>query len=159
MQGANKCITSTPGIKGIVSTNSTTYSAGPPVLKNGFLEYKVASAHYLPDGTTPFKGNYNLVMRSDVARCIYGFSSAPISASISVVSSDGNTNVSTSVTSEKNGWIALRADNFEFSAPVIQVKFEQKKTLSKQSITCLKGKLRKVVTSTKPKCPSGYKKS
>jgi hypothetical protein len=155
MSGANSCITGTPGIKGIVSTNSTTYSAGPPELVDGSLQYQVASAHYMPDGKTAFRGTYNLVMRSDVARCIYGFTSAPISASISVVSSDGNTNVATTVTGEHNGWISLSANNFEFSSPTIKVKFTQ--TDMKKSVTCTKGKTKKIVSGSKPKCPSGWK--
>jgi hypothetical protein len=176
MNGANNCFTSTPGIKGLVSTNSTTYSAGPPVFKDGALNYQVASAHFLPDGVTPFKGNYNLVMRSDVARCIYGFSNAPISASISVVSSEGSADVATTVAAEKDGWISLSANNFQFSSPTIQVKFTQdaavvtpkvnpsaapiapKPPVKQVTITCVKGKTSKKVSGTKPACPAGYKK-
>jgi hypothetical protein len=167
MNGANKCFTSTPGIKGIVTTNSTTYSAGPPALVNGTLNYQVASPHYLPDGTTPFKGNYNLVIRSDVARCIYGFSQAPISATISVTGADGSDEVATTVVGEADGWMHLAANNFEFSSPTIQVKLTQEGSIPnfsanvapktvKKSITCVKGKTTKTVTTAT--CPSGYKK-
>ena len=179
MNGADKCFSSTPGLKGIVGTNSVAYSAGPPEFKDGSLNYQVSSPHFNPDGTTPFKGNYNLVMRSDVARCIYGFSNAPIKASISVLSSDGNNDVATSVAAEKDGWISLSANNFQFSAPVIQVKFSQDalvatpvvaptlaptvapvtKPIAKAiTITCVKGKTSKKVTAVKPTCPSGFKK-
>ena len=177
MSGANSCFTKSPGLKGIVTTNSTAYSAGPPEFKDGTLNYQVSSPHFNPDGTTPFKGNYNLVMRSDVARCIYGFSSAPINASISVVSSEGSADVATTVAAEKDGWIALSANNFQFSAPTIQVKFTQEapvvpavaptatqvvvapKPTSKQvTITCVKGKTSKRVSAAKPTCPKGYVK-
>ena len=179
MSGANGCFTRTPGLKGIVTTNSVAYSAGPPEFKDGSLNYQVSSPHFNPDGTTPFKGNYNLVMRSDVARCIYGFSNAPIKASISVLSSDGNNDVATSVAAEKDGWISLSANNFQFSAPVIQVKFSQDalvatpevaptlaptvapvtKPMAKAiTITCVKGKTTKKVTGVKPVCPKGYLK-
>ena len=177
MSGANGCFTRTPGLKGIVTTNSVAYSAGPPEFKDGSLNYQVSSPHFNPDGTTPFKGNYNLVMRSDVARCIYGFSNAPIRASISVLSSDGNNDVATSIAAEKDGWISLSANNFQFSAPVIQVKFTQDapaiaapapqpttavvviKPVAKQiTITCVKGKTTKKVTAIKPACPKGYLK-
>ena len=157
MSGASSCITSTPGIKGLVSTNSTTYSAGPPELVDGSLQYQVASAHFMPDGKTAFRGTYNLAIRSDVARCIYGFTSAPISASISVVSSDGNTNVATTVTGERNGWISLSANNFEFSSPTIKVKFTQ--AVQKKRITCIKGKSKKVISGSNPKCPKGFIKT
>jgi len=161
MNGATKCFTSTPGIKGIVTTNSTTYSAGPPAFTDGSLNYKVASPHYEPDGTTPFKGNYNLVMRSDVARCIYGFSKAPISATISVTGGDGTAEVATTVVGESDGWLHLAANNFEFSSPTIQVKLTQagattRKTTSAKTINCVKGKITKTVTTAT--CPTGYKK-
>ena len=157
MKGADKCFTSTSGIKGIVSTNSTTYSQGPPVLANGSLNYQVSSTHFLPDGATPFKGTYNLIMRSDVARCLYGFSSAPISASISVISADGNNDVATTVAGEKNGWLSLSANNFEFSSPVIKVKLTQVGAKPKPvTIKCVSGKVAKSVTSLTPKCPVGF---
>jgi len=187
MSGANKCFTNTPGLKGIVTTNSTTYSAGPPEFKDGSLNYQVSSPHFNPDGTTPFKGNYNLVMRSDVARCFYGFTKAPIKASISVLSSEGSNDVATTIANEKDGWLSLTANNFQFSSPIIQVKLSQDapapatfpspsaspsavpatqpssapvapKTPSKSTITCIKGKTTKAVTGVKPVCPTGYKK-
>ena len=159
MNGANKCFTNTPGLKGIVTTNSTVYSAGPPEYKDGSLNYQVSAPHFNPDGTTPFKGNYNLVMRSDVARCIYGFSKAPIKASISIVSSDGVNDVATTVATEKDGWLSLSANNFQFSAPIIKVKFSQDAQVIKQvAITCTKGKVVKKVSAVKPVCPKGYKK-
>ena len=169
MNGSDSCFTKTPGIKGIVSTNSTTYSAGPPVLTDGSLQYQVASPHYMPDGKTPFKGFYHLVMSTETARCIYGFSAAPISASIQVVSADGTTDVATTSTAEKNGWLYLSATGFTFSAPTIKVKLEQQSSApvvsapiavntKKITITCVKGKTTKKISGTNPKCPTGYTK-
>jgi hypothetical protein len=174
MNGSNACFTSTPGLKGIVTTNSTVYSAGPPAFKDDSLNYQVAAPHFNPDGVTAFKGNYNLVMRSDVARCIYGFSKAPISASISIVSADGNNDVATTIAAEKDGWLSLSANNFQFSSPIIQVKLTQDAPAAeaspeavkpvapapkpKKTITCVKGKTTKKVTGTNPACPKGYKK-
>ncbi len=176
MNAANPCFTSGPGVKGIVTTNSTTYSEGPPTFADGSLNYKVASAHFAPDGSV-FKGNYNLVMKSDVARCIYKFSSAPIKASIEVVSENGDTsNVATTAANEKDGWLYLSANNFTFSAPTVKVKLSQdapvtqvvpvvpapatqRKPSAKQiTITCFKGKTSKKVTAAKPVCPKGYVK-
>ena len=161
MNGADKCFTNTPGIKGVVTTNSTTYSAGPPVLADGTLNYKVASPHFNPDGTV-FKGTYNLVVRSDVARCLYHFTNAPINASISITSADGQPELATTVVGEKDGWLYLSANNFEFSSPTVQVKLSQDAPKSvptkatPKKITCVKGKVSKVVTSAT--CPTGYKK-
>jgi hypothetical protein len=163
MQSADRCFTSGDGVKGLVTTNSTTYSAGPPSFTNGTLNYVVASPHYSSDGSV-FKGNYNLVIKSDVARCLYGFSKAPINATISVTSADGTPEIATTVVGEKDGWLYLKANNFEFSAPTVQVKLTQDGfvapkapiTTKSKTITCLKGKLTKVVSTAI--CPAGYKK-
>ena len=124
LTNANSCFATGAGLKGIVTTNSTAYSEGPPAFKDGSLQYTVASAHYNPDGSV-FKGTYNLVMRSDVARCLYKFTNAPIKASISVISSDGSADVATTVSNETGGWLYLSANNFTFSTPTVQVKLSQ----------------------------------
>ena len=171
IDGANSCFKSGSKVTGIVTTNSTQYSAGPPSFdkSEGSLVYKVAAPHYASNGDV-FKGSYNLVMRSDIARCIYGFTKAPIKAELSIVSADGVPQIATTVLGEKDGWVSLSAQNFEFSAPVIKAKLTQEaeptptpsatpKPISKAvTITCIKGKATKKVTAVKPKCPTGYKK-
>jgi hypothetical protein len=159
MNGANRCFRDGSGVKGILTTNATAYSEGPPKFTNGFLNYQVAGLHYASDGKTLNEGVYDMVMKSSVARCLYGFSAAPISASISVTSAEGEKKVATTVVSEKNGWLKLAAYGFTFSSPTISVKLSQPKVVAKKStITCVKGKLIKKVTAVGPKCPSGYKK-
>jgi hypothetical protein len=177
MEGANNCFKDTKSVTGIVTTNSTQYSAGPPVFDKteGSLNYQVAAPHYATD-KSDFKGTYDLVIRSDVARCIYGFSKAPINATISITSSDGTPQIATTLIGEKDGWVFLRAKNFGFSAPVIKAKLSQEaevvvtptptptpsasaKPVAKAvTITCIKGKTNKKVTAVKPKCPTGFKK-
>jgi hypothetical protein len=170
MSGASECFADSNKITGIVTTNSTQYSAGPPKFtkSEGTLDYQVSSPHFGTTGDV-FKGSYDLVMRSDVARCIYGFSKAPINATLSITSSDGTPQIATTVIGERNGWLYLQAKNFEFSAPVIKAKLTQeaeiapvvpvKATAKKSTITCTKGKITKKVSALKPKCPSGYKKA
>jgi hypothetical protein len=127
----------------------------------------VASTHYEADGTTIFKGTYELIMSSSVARCIYKFTSAPISASVSITSENGEANVATTVVNERNGWLKLGAYGFTFSSPTVRVKLEQEVivppvvkpvAVKKTSITCVKGKSSKKVTAVNPKCPAGFKK-
>ncbi len=156
MENANGCFKKGGGLKGIVSTNATVYSEGPPEYSGDNLQYKVAAPHLRPDDTE-FRGSYNLVMRSDIARCVYGFSSAPIRASIQVVNESGVNSIATTTISEKNNWLSLAAYNFTFSAPTIKVNLSQAKNL-RSTISCVKGKVTKKVTGTSPKCPSGYKK-
>ena len=177
MAGANTCFKDAKSVTGIVTTNSTQYSAGPPVFDKaeGSLNYQVAAPHFATD-KSEFKGTYDLVIRSDVARCVYGFSKAPINATISVTSSDGTPQIATTLIGEKDGWVYLRAKNFGFSAPVIKAKLSQEaevvvtptptptpsasaKPVAKAvTITCIKGKTNKKVTAVKPKCPTGFKK-
>ena len=76
MRQAGPCLTKGTGVKGIVSTNATIYGSGPPDFDaaSRTMNYKVAAPHYWKDGTTPFKGAYNLQIRTDVAECLYRFS-------------------------------------------------------------------------------------
>jgi hypothetical protein len=76
MGSAASCISNATGVTGIVTTNSLLYSEGPPAFnaETKTLNYKVASPHYEKDGTTEFKGVYNLTVRDDIAECLYGFS-------------------------------------------------------------------------------------
>jgi len=178
-----QCLNQTDSLAGIVTSNAAEYLDGPPVFDqvSGALDYKVAATHYEPDGTTVFKGSYDLVMSSKVARCIYGFTQAPISATVSVTSEAGTQSAATVVVNEKNGWLSLGAYNFTYSSPTIRVVLtgssisEVKPTPSPtptptptptqaaakaavKSIVCVKGNLAKKVTSVSPKCPVGYKK-
>jgi len=172
--GANNCIVFGSGLKGIVTTNSTTYSQGAPEFRNGELSYKVASLHNLSDGTE-FKGTYDLILSSEVARCLYKFSKAPISATIEVVNESGVNQVATTTVNEKAGWLYLSAKNFTFSSPTVRVKLTQEAespvatsspsasaapvaVAKKTTITCVKGKTSKKVTAVKPVCPAGFKK-
>ena len=154
----SSCLQDSSKLLGIVSTNSMAYDGTAPSFSNGSLDYHVSGLHYMPDGTTPVQGTYNLVMRSDVARCLYGFSSAPIKATISIAgASDGP--VATTLSGETNGWLSLAAAGFTFSQKNIQVKLTQDApTPKKTTITCIKGKLTKSVSAVKPTCPTGYKK-
>ena len=121
-----KCSDGTGDLAGVVTTNALTYSAGPPTFNKdtGSLEYKVASPHFEASGAEA-SGSYDLVLKSDVARCIYGFSKAPIKAEISITSQDGAKKVATTIVNESNGWLNLSARGFTFSSPTIQVKLSQ----------------------------------
>jgi len=183
--GSN-CLTDNSKLLGVVSTNSMLYEGKAPSFVDGSLIYKVFGMHYNPDGTI-FKGKYDLLVRSETARCLYGFSDAPLSASVSVTSSNGEVQAATNVLTEKSGWLHLGAYGFTFSSPTIKVKLlqgveaasnssatnkpvegagmeatapitESQKIVLKRTLTCTKGKLTKKVTAVNPKCPAGYKK-
>jgi len=185
-QQYEKCIGDS-GVAGMVSTNSNAYIAGPPKFEDGNLAYRVASPHLDSKGQVQI-GTYDLAIRSDVARCIYSFTNAPIQATLSVIYADGESKNATTVVSEKNNWLRLSAKGFTYSSPTIKVKLSQeapapapvvtstptpaptatqsaapapvvKPVVAKKiTISCIKGKTVKKVTGTNPKCPAGYKK-
>ena len=174
---SNPCMSDTSKLIGFVTTNAMAYLGSAPTWDGSSLQYKVAGLHYLPDGKSLATGKYDLVMRSETARCLYGFSTAPISAEISIISSDGDQKVATTVVNEKNGWLYLAAAGFTFSAPTISIKLTQespkqeisksesqvltqsksKKTEKLATIKCVKNGRTKTVTAEKPKCPTGYR--
>jgi hypothetical protein len=114
-------------VLGIVSTNSMAFQPGPPQFRGGFLNYEVAGLHYLPGGEQLALGTYDLVISSDYARCLYGFSQAPISGSVAVVNDRGQKTVATTTFGEKNGWVKLSAKGFTFSKKTIRVKITKAK--------------------------------
>ena len=177
------CLADRSRVIGLVTTNAMVYDGTPPKFTDGELQYRVASVHNDPAGKK-FQGIYDLVIDSKVARCLYNYSNAPISASVSIASSEGNQNVSTTVVTEKDGWFRMGAYGFHYSAPTIKVKLSQEAVAQKPTptpeptpvvtatptpsvkpavakkttITCVKGKVTKKVTAVNPKCPAGYKK-
>jgi len=165
----SKCFDDKSKLQGLVTTNAPTYVPNPPLFEKGELVYKVAGAHHLADEKTVFKGTYDLALRSDFARCLYGFSKAPVQAKISIVATDGSTqDVATESVYENTArqWIYLTARNFTFSSPTIKVKLSQasnsttpsKSATNQITIKCLKGKTTKTVKGANPKCPTGFKK-
>lgn len=157
------CYTDNPSVSGIVTTNATSYIGLPPTFNSvtQTLDYKVAAPHYLPDGKE-FLGTYDLLIDSKVARCIYGFTDAPIQASVSIVSAEGVEKAITTTVRENRGWLELSVKGFTFSNPVLRVKLTQEKPLIQalksvpKSIICVKGKLTKKVTTKN--CPQGYRR-
>lgn len=152
----SSCLAKTDTLQGMITTNSMAYQAGLPSFSGGFLNYQVAGLHYAQDGQV-FSGTYELIMRSEAARCLYGFSKAPVSGTLSVVSDDGQQKVSTTTVGESGGWLKLSANNFSFSNNTIKVKLTQKM----RSVTCVSisnKKLTKIVRAVQPTCPKGYKK-
>ena len=170
-----KCLGDTKNLTGIVTTNAGMYVSSPPTFNQTTqsLDYKVTSPHFNEVGKANV-GNYNLVIGSDAARCIYGFTKAPVSATVSIISADGTAQVASTTVNEKNGWIYLSANGFNYSSPTVRVKLTQEAekpsatptpttstapaVAKKVTITCVKGKTSKKVTAVKPVCPTGFKK-
>lgn len=166
MGDVQRCSDNSGDLAGIVTTNSLVYSAGPPAFskETDSLDYKLASPHFEASGAVA-TGTYDLLIRGDVARCIYGFTGAPIKASISILSADGAPKVATTVMGERDGWLYVDAAGFDYSSPVVKVSLSQdapvlvpakKSAVKKYTLVCKRGTVKKKVTSTKAKCPNGY---
>lgn len=160
------CFNDKSKLLGLVTTNASTFLPFPPIFDGASLNYKVGGAHHLEDGITLTKGVYDLALRSDFARCLYGFSNAPIKAAVTIsYGQEGTQNVATETVSQDKAkeWIYISAKNFTFSAPTIKVKFTQEAVVApapirKTTISCIKGKVTKKITAVNPKCPKGFKK-
>jgi hypothetical protein len=176
-----RCSDGSGSLAGIVTTNSLVYSPGPPALNSleQSLDYKLTSPHFNADGSVA-SGSYDLMIRSSVARCIYGFSSAPIKASIEILSNEGSSKIATTVVTQSDDWLLMSANGFEFSSPIVRAKFTQEKvevrttaapspspiaTLKpttvpkKTSISCKKGTSVKKLSGKNSRCPRGWKKT
>ena len=187
--GGSSCLKGDSGLMGLVTTNATVYDGGMPEFdrEDQTLNYQVSAPHFTSDGQE-FLGIYSLLVRSELARCIYGFSAAPVRATIEVASTDGTNRVAATTLNEREGWLSLGAYGFTYSSPVIRVKLQQdsetsqspspmprqeendkvtksnpaapmKNELSRVTkITCVKGSKTKVFKTGRVKCPKGYKK-
>jgi len=164
----SRCTDSVKSLAGLIFTNATVFSSGAPTFDSatGSLDYKVASPHFKPDGIETNTGSYDLVLNSEVARCIYGFTKAPVSASISIENSGGENKVATTSVTEKDGFLRLAAYGFGFSSPKIKIKLTQDKaveaaavpktTTTIKKITCKNGSKTRTVSGESPKCPTGW---
>ncbi|MCX6444006.1 MAG: hypothetical protein NTY85_00475 [Actinobacteria bacterium] len=161
-------------ILGFVNTNSTAYVSGPPTFneKTQSLDYSVAAPHFAKDGSV-FKGNYSIQLEANTARCMFGLQGTNLKATLSITNDRGESSIITSIAREDSGWFNFIASGFSFSTPTISLKLEEApkesskddktseaKTASQpmKKMVCVKGKTKKTVTGSNPKCPAGFKK-
>lgn len=145
MNRAPQCITSATGVTGIVSTNATLYSEGPPTFDSATktLNYKVAAPHYEKDGATEFMGRYDLLLRPDIASCLYGIDDLAVTSDVEVVSEEGQEKTATTSMTRSESWFKFSAANYTHSAPTIKVN------LTKLRPTVKRGKSLKITTLRK----------
>jgi len=127
----SKCTTTAASLSGLIFTNATVFSSGAPTFdaSSGSLDYEVAAPHFKANGDL-MAGSYDLVLNSTVARCLYGFTKAPIGAKISITNADGTNQVATTIISERDGFFRMGAYGFGFSSPTIKMKITQAKAVA-----------------------------
>ena len=185
---AQECLGGKTNLVGLVTSNSLWYTGNPPEFDGKTLNYKVAALHYGPDGVTPFKGSYDLVIQDSAAKCLYGNNSLPDVATVEIVNANGSSTITSNTIVRQNGWLRLSVKGFTYSSPIIKVNLDTKPVATaspsptnvaeptptasvtasptptksiaakKTTITCVKGKVVKKVSAIKPICPKGYKK-
>jgi hypothetical protein len=164
----NGCLQSSKGMLGQVSTNATVYTISAPLWDQttDSLSFTVAAPTYESDGDKK-QGLYDLVLREDIAKCLWGKDLTKASAKIEILNADGTTQVATTTFKTINGYVYFRAAGFHYSVPNIKVSLVEALpkprpsglTVKKlRTVTCTKGKMTKSVSDVNPKCPSGYKK-
>lgn len=121
----SKCLQSQGKLLGVVTSNALTYQGSAPKMEGGYLTYQLSGMKYEKDGSLT-RGNYNLVMRSEVARCLFSLDKKLIRATVSIIYPDNSTkNVATENFGERNGWVYIQATNFTFSNPKVRVALKQ----------------------------------
>jgi hypothetical protein len=118
------CFADKSRIQGMITTNAMVYQAGLPTLEGGKFKYQVAGVHKNYDGSI-FSGKYDLVMRADDARCLYGLPLVVPDANVSVKDSLGNTKSFQSSVTLDGEWLEIHASDFTFSVPSIEVEFRE----------------------------------
>ncbi len=124
MDGSEQPCLRVPGeISGFVASNASVYSSKPPEWDAGTstLTYKVASPHLDENGVVN-SGTYTLAMPLSSIKCLYGKSSLPPSATVSISYGSEVVNVATVTLKSDSGWINFSANGFHYSEPTIKVK-------------------------------------
>jgi hypothetical protein len=148
------CARPSSGFIGTGSTNAMRYDFNPPSFKEGFFTFKLSGLHYQPDGENLELGQYELMLNSEFARCLYRSSKAPLVATIEITSANGQKNISTTTSQERDGWFKLRIAALTFSTKTIKISFTSK---APKPIQCKKGTALKSVVAVNPTCPKGWK--
>lgn len=161
---------------GVVSTNATMYNPAPPSYdaQDGSLNFEVGSPHMDATGTV-IQGVYSMVVSSTIAKCIWGSDLTKSRATVSIINDAGQSQVSTSVLKESNNFYYFHISGFTYSTKKISIRLAPaaaatptptptaaatttpKVTPVVKKITCVKGKVKKVISGVKPVCPKGYK--
>jgi hypothetical protein len=129
---------------------------------NQSIDVGLTAPHFNVNGSVQ-KGYFEATISKEMGRCLWGIDlGAKSEAKMSITySSEGGQEVQTvSGRFDGKNYILFSA-NFHYSSPTISLKMQNAQNVSQSkitSITCLKGKSKRVVKGVNPKCPSGFKK-
>lgn len=129
------------------------------------IEVDLQAPHFNVDGTI-HKGYFEATISKAMGKCLWGIDlSTKSTAKMSITYSGESGQEVQTVSGRFDGenYILFSA-NFHYSSPKISLKMQDAQTAptraaeaKSKSITCIKGKVKRVITSQAPKCPTGYK--
>lgn len=153
-----KC--SNTGFVGSVSGNPMAIESTIPVwnTKDSTLNFVVASPHLTSEGEVA-SGFYELQIRENSAKCLWGVSITPQNVQISVVDQNGVPKVAIAAVSVRNGMVRFRATGFTYSTARFKIGLKAtKRAKLAERVRCAK----KGVTKLQPKgatsCPKGWRR-
>lgn len=140
------------------------------------IEVQLRASHLRTDGTVN-SGYLEIRIPTEMAQCLWGVNlKGEVDARIALTYTDGTPNELITVSSrEKDGYFSVVSAGFHYSSPKLQIQLSQETVPTsvsptpvssqaasvipiKRKITCKKGSSKKVIKSSNPKCPLGYKK-
>lgn len=134
----------------------------------GSLAVKIHGAHFKSDGSLNLV-NFQARITKQLAKCLWGVDlTTAAQAKFSLTYEDGSAVVATMSSQMENEQFVLSATGMHLSAPTFSMKVtkaipadsvKQPTKKTSKTITCIKGKTKKVISGTSPKCPTGYKLS
>lgn len=128
-QAVSNCFSNASQVQGFISTNAMVYQAGVPTYSNGKFNYRIASTHLDADANV-IRGDYTLVVRTSVARCLWGFGNGEISGSVQVTGASNEEKSSTTTISISPEWIRITAIGFTFSESNVALSLSEKKNVT-----------------------------
>jgi hypothetical protein len=169
-------------------TSHNAYGGGiPHLVDNDTMKFEIYSPHLLSTGALS-KGFFSTYMSVGWMDCMWpgnNVSKSP-KVEVSVINSDGTTQVATTSFKIENSFLVVHARGFHYSSPTVQLKAIKSesptpavsaspepapvasekavasapviKSAKKVTISCIKSKILKKITGINPKCPPGYKK-
>lgn len=130
------------------------------------IDVNLTAPHFNVDGTVQ-KGYFEARISKEMGKCLWGIDLSTKSVAKMSISYSGESGTEVQTVSGRfdgENYILFSA-NFHYSSPKVSLRMQDPLVLAntpsnskKITITCVKGKIRKVITATKPSCPSGFKK-
>jgi hypothetical protein len=124
---------------------------------NQSVEVALQAPHFTTKGDL-HRGYFEASISQAMGKCLWGIDLSKKSIaklSISYPTENGSEVQTVLGRFDGKNYILFSA-NFHYSAPTLSLKMVSDEL---KSVTCTKGKLKKVVKAAKPKCPAGFKKA